>query len=54
DNATVMRADIRCENISEDGFDLVFRTWGDTRIARVRAAWMSIGPLSQKDDWDLY
>lgn len=53
DNATVMRADLRTENIEQNGFDLVFRTWGDTRIARVRVAWMSIGPLAQEDDWDL-
>jgi hypothetical protein len=54
DNATVMRADLRSENVTEDGFDLVFRTWGDTRIARVRIAWMAIGPLVQDEDWDVY
>ena len=54
DNATVMRADLRSENIAQDGFDMVFRTWGDTRIARVRVAWMAIGPLAQEDDWDIY
>lgn len=54
DNATVMRADLRSENITEDGFDLVFRTWGDTRIARVRIAWFAIGPLQQEEDWDVY
>jgi hypothetical protein len=31
----------------------VFRTWGDTRIARVRIAWMAIGELSEGDDWDV-
>ncbi len=54
DNATVMRADLRSENVTEDGFDLVFRTWGDTRIARVRISWMAIVPLAQDDDWQLY
>jgi hypothetical protein len=54
DNATVMRADLRSENVAEDGFDLVFRTWGDTRIARVRIAWFAIGPLAQEEDWDVY
>lgn len=54
DNATVMRADLRSENITEDGFDLVFRTWGDTRIARVRIAWFAIGPLHHEEDWDVY
>ena len=53
DNATVMRADLRSENVTKEGFELVFRTWGDTRIARVRASWMAIGPLPQQDDWEL-
>ena len=53
DNATVMRADLRAENLTNEGFELVFRTWGDTRIARVRASGMAIGPLSPQDDWEL-
>ena len=48
------RADIMAENISETGFDLVFRTWGDSRIARVRADWMAIGAVKDEDDWQLY
>ena len=53
DAATVIRADIGAEAITTDGFDLVFRTWGDTRVARVRIGWMAIGELSDDDDWDL-
>lgn len=48
------RMDISAENIHEAGFDLVFRTWGDSRVARVRASWMVIGPLANEDDWELY
>ena len=48
------RADISAEKITEKGFDLVFRTWGDTRVARVRADWIAIGELSYEDDWTLY
>lgn len=48
------RADITAENVSQAGFDLVFRTWGDTRVARVRADWMAIGELKHADEWDLY
>ncbi len=48
------RADIAAENITETGFHLVFRTWGDTRVARVRADWMAIGPVKSEDDWELY
>ncbi|MEM9524525.1 MAG: H-type lectin domain-containing protein [Pseudomonadota bacterium] len=49
-----MRADIAAENIDETGFELVFRTWGDTRVARVRAGWLAIGELARSDEWDLY
>ncbi|WP_299747283.1 H-type lectin domain-containing protein [uncultured Tateyamaria sp.] len=54
DTASALRADAMAETITKDGFDLVFRTWGDTRIARVRLAWMAMGELRQVDDWDLY
>lgn len=54
DQKTNQRADISAENITEEGFDLVFRTWGDTRVARVRASWMAIGELRHEDDWELY
>ncbi|MEO0359446.1 MAG: H-type lectin domain-containing protein [Pseudomonadota bacterium] len=48
------RMDIRAEHVTHDGFDLVFRTWSDTRIARVRATWQSIGELEDEDAWQLY
>lgn len=48
------RMDISAETITDEGFDLVFRTWGDTQVARVRAAWMAFGELKHDDDWDLY
>ena len=47
------RADIAAENITRSGFEIVFRTWGDTRIARVRADWMAIGQVQDEDDWQL-
>lgn len=53
DRETNVRADIAAENVSTSGFDLVFRTWGDTRVARIRADWMAIGPLTDADDWVL-
>ncbi|MBY6046143.1 H-type lectin domain-containing protein [Vannielia litorea] len=53
DQKTNPRADISAENITNDGFELVFRTWGDTRVARVRASWMAIGELRHEDDWEL-
>ncbi|MFN3824241.1 MAG: H-type lectin domain-containing protein [Pseudorhodobacter sp.] len=54
DNGTNSRADISAEAITREGFHLVFRTWGDTRVARVRADWMAIGPQRDEDDWELY
>lgn len=48
------RADISAENVTELGFEAVFRTWEDTRIARARIRWMAIGPMAHADDWELY
>ena len=48
------RAVLIAENITPNGFDIVFRTWGDTRIARIRADWMAIGPTTASDTWQLY
>lgn len=53
DQKTNARADISAENIAEGGFDIVFRTWGDTRVARVRASWMAIGEIPYGEEWDL-
>ncbi|MBK1635156.1 H-type lectin domain-containing protein [Rhodovulum adriaticum] len=53
DQTTNQRADIAAENITCEGFDLVFKTWADTRVARIRADWMALGPLAGPDDWDL-
>jgi hypothetical protein len=53
DHHTNMRADLTAENITETGFQLVFRTWGDTRIARIRADWTAMGPIRDEDDWDI-
>lgn len=43
DHMTNARLDIAAEAISPSGFEIVFRTWGDTHVARVRATWMAIG-----------
>ena len=54
DRNTNLRADIQAENITEAGFEIVFRTWADTRIARIRTTWTAIGELPHDDDWTLY
>ena len=51
---TNQRADISSDMVTAEGFVIVFRTWGDTRVARVRADWLAIGEITSEDDWDLY
>ncbi|HKK98197.1 MAG TPA: H-type lectin domain-containing protein [Marivita sp.] len=53
DSAHNVRADIRAEHVSETGFDAVFCTWLDTRVARVRVSWMAVGAVTDEDDWDV-
>jgi len=53
DRSTNQRADISAANISDDGFEIVFKTWGDTKIARARAAWLAIGAVRDTDAWDV-
>lgn len=53
-SATNARADVTAEKITEKGFDVVFRTWGDTRVARARIRWMAIGEVRDDEDWVLY
>ncbi len=50
---TNQRADLRAEEITCEGFNLVFRTWGDSRVARIRADWMAIGQVSDEDLWEV-
>ena len=53
-NNTNIRADVQAENITVTGFDIVFRTWADTQVARVRVAWTSFGQMPHDDGWELY
>ena len=50
---TNARVDVRAEDVGREGFAIVFRTWGDTRVARVRVGWTAIGPLRDEDAWDV-
>ena len=53
DHKANSRVDISAENVTVKGFDIVFRTWADTRIARIRADWLAIGKARDEDDWDV-
>jgi hypothetical protein len=53
DHQSNSRADVSAENITLSGFEIVFRTWADTRVARIRADWLAIGQARDEDDWDV-
>ena len=53
DHKTNSRIDVSAENVTAKGFEIVFRTWADTRIARIRADWMAIGQVRDEDNWDV-
>lgn len=53
-SAMNQRMDLRAEQVTETGFDLVFRTWADSQVARVRADWIALGPLPDDEVWELY
>jgi hypothetical protein len=50
-NTATSRADVRAAEITQDSFAIIFRTWADTKIARVRVSWIAIGELYEPDDW---
>jgi hypothetical protein len=52
-NGSNARVDIGTEDITEDGFAIVFRTWADTRIARARVGWQALGPVSNDELWNV-
>ncbi|NPD14432.1 hypothetical protein HOY34_04365 [Xinfangfangia sp. D13-10-4-6] len=53
DKGTNSRVDISSDTVTGAGFWIVFRTWGDSRIARVRADWTAIGSLPDEETWDV-
>ncbi len=53
DHKANARVDISAENVTVTGFEIVFRTWSDSRIARIRADWMAIGSTRGEDEWEV-
>lgn len=53
DQHTNSRVDLHDAAVTREGFEIVLKTWADTRIARARVGWTAIGELAGKDDWDL-
>lgn len=52
DAATNSRIDISSENVTEKDFEIVFSTWGDTKVARIRADWTAFGEVADDEDWE--
>lgn len=52
-NERNVRMDVQAEAINTEEFAAVFRTWGDTRIARVRVGWQAIGAREHPDNWQV-
>ncbi|MEW2917455.1 H-type lectin domain-containing protein [Ruegeria sp. ANG10] len=53
DTSSALRAEVTTADITPEGFIAVFRTWSDTRIARIRVTWTAIGEVAHEDDWDI-
>lgn len=52
-NDSNTRVDLKTDNITETGFTIIFTTWGDTKVARMRANWMAIGEVQNDEIWDV-
>lgn len=52
DQSANLRYDLILEDVSETGFKIRMKTWGDTKIARASANWSAIGAAIGSDDWD--
>lgn len=53
DRQTNLRTDLVADEVGKAGFVIVFRTWGDTRIARIRVDWTAIGAVRDAEEWDV-
>jgi H-type lectin domain len=53
DHKTNARADVSAEAVTATGFEIVFRTWGDTHVGRIRVDWTAIGETRDDDDWEI-
>ncbi|ODT61234.1 MULTISPECIES: H-type lectin domain-containing protein [Paracoccus] len=53
DRSCNQRGDLQAQNVTLTGFDIVFQTWGDTRIARMRVQWTAIGAVPDEQDFIL-
>lgn len=47
----LIRYELTAENITSEGFEIIFKTWADSRFARVRVAWLAIGQAIRDEYW---
>ena len=52
-NAANIRFDVLAENVTAEGFEIVFSTWSDTRLARARVTWQAVGAARDDEAWEL-
>ena len=50
---TNQRIELKAQAISRSSFEIHFKTWADTKIARAAASWMAIGDAAGEGDWDV-
>jgi hypothetical protein len=53
EHRTNSRFDLTSEEVTAEGFTVRFRTWGDTRVGRIRVAWLAIGQVADDEAWDV-
>ncbi|MEO1108789.1 MAG: H-type lectin domain-containing protein [Pseudomonadota bacterium] len=53
DTSSALRAEVKAIDVTPEGFTAVFRTWSDTRIARIRVSWTAFGEVAHPDDWNI-
>lgn len=51
DTTRNIRVDVTARDITTTGCTISLKSWGDTRLARARVAWISIGEVRSDDDW---
>jgi len=52
DQGANLRYDLILENVTQRGFEVRMKTWGDTKIARASVNWTAIGPSFYDGDWE--
>jgi hypothetical protein len=52
-NSASLRLDLSAEAIDAAGFELRVGTWADSRIARLRVAWIAFGPCRDEEMWEV-